>query len=123
MKIELSSFRPLLFMLLLAVPAFIAVYLLSSAGVHLSTRINVLLFFLNFISLFAVVTAYILKHDTSGYVFMGMMLLKFGGVLYVAYNFPEFKNNIPAYLLLYAYYLVTETVLVVRMVGKTRQKS
>lgn len=108
----------LLFVLFLvfSAAAFGVNFLLTQRGITVSYKLHFLFFFLHFLSLASIIGVSLIKKELIAYVYVAFLIVKMGGVIFLAYKFPEMKQNLMLYFGFYWYYLLVETALVVALI-------
>ncbi|HFK5586030.1 hypothetical protein AB2S31_03835 [Elizabethkingia anophelis] len=108
----------LLFVLFLvfSAAAFGVNFLLMQQGIDVSYKLHFLFFFLHFLSLASIIGVSLIKKEFIAYVYVAFLIVKMGGVIFLAYKFPEMKQNLMLYFGFYWYYLLVETGLVVALI-------
>lgn len=108
----------LLFVLFLvfSAAAFGVNFLLTQQGIDVSYKLNFLFFFLHFLSLASIIGVSLIKKELIAYVYLAFLIVKMGGVIFLAYKFPEMEQNLMLYFGFYWYYLLVETALVVALI-------
>ncbi|MDR2229482.1 hypothetical protein OZ668_01180 [Elizabethkingia sp. HX XZB] len=108
----------LLFVLFLvfSAAAFGVNFLLTQQGITVSYKLHFLFFFLHFLSLASIIGVSLIKKELIAYVYVAFLIVKMGGVIFLAYKFPEMKQNLMLYFGFYWYYLLVETALVVALI-------
>ncbi|AKH93411.1 hypothetical protein M876_02380 [Elizabethkingia anophelis FMS-007] len=85
-------------------------------GIDVSYKLHFLFFFLHFLSLASIIGVSLIKKELIAYVYVAFLIVKMGGVIFLAYKFPEMKQNLMLYFGFYWYYLLVETGLVVALI-------
>ncbi|PUB33867.1 hypothetical protein C8J95_103470 [Elizabethkingia sp. YR214] len=108
----------LLFVLFLvfSAAAFGVNFLLAQQGITVSYKLHFLFFFLHFLSLASIIGVSLIKKELIAYVYVAFLIVKMGGVIFLAYKFPEMKQNLMLYFGFYWCYLLVETALVVALI-------
>lgn len=89
----------LLFVLFLvfSAAAFGVNFLLMQQGIDVSYKLHFLFFFLHFLSLASIIGVSLIKKELIAYVYVAFLIVKMGGVIFLAYKFPEMKQNLMLY--------------------------
>ncbi|MEH7887871.1 hypothetical protein [Elizabethkingia meningoseptica] len=118
MKNENLRSSLLLFVLFLAfsAAAFGVNYLLVNNGMDVSYKLNFLFFFLHCLSLASIIGVSFIKKEFIAYIYVAFLIVKMGGVIFLAYKFPMMKQNLMLYFGFYWYFLLIETALVVALI-------
>ncbi|MCL1663096.1 hypothetical protein M2T78_02460 [Elizabethkingia ursingii] len=114
-KVSQSLLLFVLFLVFSAV-AFGVNFLLTQQGIAVSYKLHFLFFFLHFLSLASIIGVSLVKKELIAYVYVAFLIVKMGGVIFLAYKFPEMKQNLMLYFGFYWYYLLVETALVVALI-------
>lgn len=115
-----QDFRPLLVWLAIGI-GMLGIHFIG-VSLALDIKIHFLIFLLHSISL---VTTWIVSRTRSGiagFVFLGLMLLKMGGMVWILFKIPSFKDNVLGYFSIYWFYLFVETWLVSNILQNSKVK-
>lgn len=119
MKSELRlSIKLTIIFLLFSALAFGINAVLNHYGYFILYRLHFVFFFLHFVSLLTVFGIGLVQKNMMGYIYMLFLILKMITIIFVIYQFPEFEKDILKYFIVYWYYLMLETILVVFKINK-----
>jgi len=116
MKSQLNRYvRLVVIFLLLSVPAVVAHFLLVEIKFIISPKFHFLFFIIHFISLVSIIIVDYIKKDLIVYTYLIFLILKMALMVLLVYKFPIIKKDIVLYFGFYWYYLILETLVVVKL--------